>query len=128
MRALTLGWIICGAFQAWAHGEDKPGPQGGFISMPGAFHVELVPVSEQQLKVYLLDLHWKNPTLKDSSIKLSHGSTSARCTERKDHFVCDFPMAVNLKEAGELKVDATREGQKGTTVRYSLPLRLEKHH
>jgi hypothetical protein len=52
---------------ASAHGEDKAGPNGGFIRMPGAFHTELVPSGKDKLKVYLLDIQWKNPSLKNSS-------------------------------------------------------------
>jgi hypothetical protein len=116
------------ASQIWAHGEDKPGPNGGFISMPGAFHVELVPVNARQLKAYLLDIDWKNPTLKESSIELSQGALAAKCKAKTDHFVCDFPAAVDLTKPGELTVNSTREKQKGNTVKYSLPLKTEMKH
>lgn len=29
-------------FELFAHGEDHPGPHGGRIQMPGAFHTELI--------------------------------------------------------------------------------------
>lgn len=123
-----LGLIFLVATQAWAHGEDKPGPHGGAITMPGAFHVELVPVNNRQVKAYLLDIEWKNPTLKDSSIEVAQGPVVAKCRSQIDHFVCDFPASVNLTKLGDLTVNATREKQKGNTVKYSLPLKPGSKH
>jgi len=126
MKNLIIGLMILTGIQVWAHGEDKPGPHGGFISMPGAFHVELVPISDRELKVYLLDMHWKNPTIKNSTVEISMESTSATCAAKKDHFVCQFSTV--LRKAGELKVNATREMQIGNTVKYALPLKFKKEH
>jgi hypothetical protein len=114
--------------QVMAHGEDKPGPNGGKITMPGAFHVEVVPVDERQLKVYLLDLDFKNPVVKGSSLKVTHGSVVAKCKEKSDHFVCDFPAQINLNQPGEIKVTATRDKQKGNRVEYALPIKFDQGH
>lgn len=129
MKKLALSLIVVlVTLQVWSHGEDKPGPHGGFISMPGAFHVELVPVNSRQIKAYLLDINWKNPTLKNSSIQLSMGSISSKCAAKADHFVCNFPASIDLNKTGELKVDSTRENKKGSIVTYSLPLKLKAVH
>ena len=56
MKYLILFASIWTATNAFAHGEDKAGPHGGFIRMPGAYHTEVVPVSKNQAKVYLLDM------------------------------------------------------------------------
>lgn len=111
---------------AFAHGEDKPGPHGGYIRMPGAFHTELVPDGQNQFKVYLLDLHWKNPTVAHSSLKVTHqgkGATEAKCEAQKSFFLCRFEKGADLTR-GRLVVEARREKQVGGLVTYDLPLHL----
>lgn len=132
MRNIVIGIAILTTLQLWAHGEDKLGPHGGYITMPGPFHVEVVLESEQRLKLYLLDMDWKNPSVKDSKVTLTHDKTQADCKEvkspRSDHFLCEFPKSVKLKSKGELSVEATREKQQGMKVKYELPLKLKAAH
>lgn len=116
------------AMQAGAHGEDRLGPNGGYIKMPGAFHTELVPAGKNAFKVYLLDLEWKNPSTKNSSVILSFHSAmpiEAKCGVEKKFYLCRFDQTVDLTKKGELSVQAKREGQVGNEVKYSLPLTLE---
>lgn len=113
---------------AFAHGEDKYGPHGGFIRMPGAFHTELVPVGKNKLKVFLLDIQWKNPSVVKSSVEISfkgNSATKAKCEVQENYYQCDFPNTIDLTKKGELKVVAQREEQKGMEVSYPLPLKLE---
>lgn len=120
--------LILDSNLAWAHGEDKPGPNGGFIRMPGAYHTELVPQGKNSLKVFLLNLQWKDPTLKNSKIEINYqGKTSAaaKCSTSKNYFICTFPTSVDLTAKGQLKVLSEREGQKGIEVTYPLPFTLE---
>ncbi len=128
MRNIVIGLLLLVTNQVMAHGEDKPGPNGGKITMPGAFHVELVPVDARQLKIYLLDVDFKNRAVKRSSLKVTHGSVVAKCKEKSEHFVCDFPAQIDLNQSGELKVTATRDQQKGNPVNYALPIKFEKSH
>ncbi len=112
---------------AFAHGEDKQGPNGGFIRMPGPFHTELVPVSKNELTVYLLNMEWKKPSVKKSSLKIKHNdATDAECKIKRNFYTCTFPKSVDLTKNGNLKVTAERESQKGMEVSYSLPLKLEE--
>ncbi len=70
---------------AYGHGENKLGPNGGFIKMPGAFHTEVVPVGQNKLKVFLLDMNWKNPSILNSNLSVTHkasGTTTATCQRR----------------------------------------------
>lgn len=132
MRTLILltaifGIQILGIQQVLAHGEDKPGPHGGFITMPGAFHVELVPLTAKTLRVYLLDINWKNPTVKNSSVNIYHGANEAKCEVASNHYLCEFPGTVSL-DRGKLHVTAMKDGQKGNAVSYQLPLRFESKH
>lgn len=112
------------ASYAGAHGEDKPGPHGGAIRMPGAFHTEVVSVNERQIQVYLLDIDWKNPSTKSGQVTASVKGQKgvAGCVAKADHFVCDFPKNVSLAKTGELMIEARREGQRGNTAVYALPL------
>lgn len=112
----------------FAHGEDRLGPHAGYISMPGAFHTELVPDGTHKVKVYLLDIDWKDPTVLNSSIELSFkGKKGARavCKAEGDYFQCNFAKAVNLTKKGELSVVASRKDQKGMEVFYELPFKIK---
>ena len=113
---------------AFPHGEDKPGPHGGFIRMPGAFHTELVPDGPNKVKVYLLDVNWKNPSITGSSLKLRYGVKGefAKCAAGNGLFyICEFSKKIDLSKKGKLVLHSQREEQKGTKVDYELPLRLE---
>ena len=105
-----------------AHGEDKAGPHGGFIKMPGSFHTEVVPVTNNQIKVYLLDIEWKNPSTENSSVTVN----STPCKPEHDVFICDLGKKFDLKKKGTLNIEATRQEQKGNTASYELPLALSK--
>ena len=114
------------AIFAAAHGEDKEGPHGGFIRMPGAFHTELVSDGKNKLKIYLLDIQWKNPSIKKSEVLVNlNDKLNAKCEAQKKYFLCSFPKSVDLTKKGLLKVTAVREEQKGMEVSYPLPLKLE---
>ena len=109
----------------FAHGEDKPGPHGGFIRMPGTFHTELIPEGKNKLKVFLLDMKWKNPSIKKSSLQISYSKDiDSKCKIQRNFYICTFPDSVDLTKQGELKVTAEREEQKGMEVSYPLPLKL----
>lgn len=108
----------------FAHGEDKAGPHGGFIRMPGAYHTEVVP-EKKGYRVYLLDINWKNPTVQNSSVSASIHSgkkiTALTCTKETESYFC----STNLPQSGELQLLTKRAGQPGATASYKLPLKLE---
>jgi len=127
---------------AHSHGEDKLGPHGGFIKMPGAYHVEVVPAGSDKLKVFLLDMDWKNPVVDNSQLKIEYVNKVAMgvnthsyahtlsaklltCNVQKNYYLCQLPQGADLKSTdSELSVESTRKGQKGLKVAYSLPLKL----
>lgn len=128
MKIFFVFFILMIGRQAFAHGEDKLGPNGGYIRMPGAFHTELVPIGENKFKIYLLNMEWKSPSVKDSRVMLSFGrgpSLKAKCTVEKNFYICIFDVKLDLKN-GELTLQATRESQVGNMVKYPLPLKLER--
>lgn len=109
---------------SYSHGEEKPGPHGGHIRMPGAFHTEIVQ-EKNTFKIYLLDINWKNPTVDNSSVAVTLMSPKERvlkCTKDKEAFICQAPK----DPKGELHVKASRNNQAGEKVIYKLPLKFEK--
>ncbi len=128
-QLLKFLFVFFLAFNAYSHGEDKSGPHQGFVRMPGAFHIEVVPISKNKIKIYLLDIDWKNPSVKRSSMEVTLKTGKdyrATCKVIKKYFECAFLESINLKDTGQLIVLATREGRKGSEALYSLPLKLEK--
>lgn len=131
MRKKTLAAFLClsvlgGAPSAFAHGEDKPGPHGGVIRMPGAFHTEVVTQGDNAIDVYLLDINWKEPTVKESSVSVVHVDgerrTALNCKPREILFSCQGESAAF--KSGSLTVKASRLGTQGIEVTYPLPLRV----
>ncbi len=131
MRTLIftlLMTLILGEGVVYAHGEDKLGPNGGFIRMPGAFHTEILPLGANKLKVYLLDINWKNPSVSNSSLSVTLNSKKIpkdKCQIKEKYYLCEFPKGVDLTKKGELSIEAQRENQKGNQVSYELPLKLQ---
>lgn len=121
-KPLLISAIIVFTATAFSHGEDKPGPHGGFIKMPSGFHTEVVPVGNNQLKVYLLDIDWKNPTTDKSTVRVN----ATVCAAKDSYFICDLGKIFNLKKKGKLTIEATRLEQKGNTMTYDLPLTWPK--
>ena len=113
---------------AFGHGEDKPGPHGGQIRMPGALHVEVLPDGDSAVKVYVLDVALKNPVVVNSqvivSVEKSNLNSELTCATAKDHFVCTAKDSKTLLD-GSLIVEATRGDLKGIPTKYSLPLRAQ---
>lgn len=111
----------------FAHGEDKLGPNKGYVRMPGAFHTELVKLNDRKFKVYLLDMEWKNPTIENSTIeaflKVKTSQIAATCFSNVNHFVCELPKKAALN-TGVLSIKATRQGMGGGVALYELPLQL----
>lgn len=136
LQFLLGSLIVLGGMNfAHAHGEDKPGPHGGEVRMPGAFHVELTVRGKHQVRVYLLDMDWANPSVVDSKVEVSHllsksGKTKrqhAKCLKKNNFYLCRFLKEVDLTKEGSLQVTAQREKQKGNAVTYELPLRFQGH-
>lgn len=115
---------------AFGHGESAPGPNGGFIRMPGGYHTELVPVDARTFKIYLLDFDFKNPTTEDSSVRYELGGTAkgeTACVASGSHFQCRLPAGSKFETPGTLSILSRRAGQPGAVVKYQLPLKPEAH-
>jgi len=129
MNKFLIGIITTALFSSlsidvFAHGEDRHGPHGGYIRMPGAFHTEVVK-EKQGYRIYLLDINWKNPTVENSSVQASlevgGKKTHLICSQEKDSYFCKSTQ----KPKGQLNVLAQRQGQAGGVAIYKLPLKLE---
>lgn len=127
MKYLLTSILLAASVNAFAHGEDKLGPNGGYLKMPGGFHTEVVPEKDGKLKVYLIDINFKSPTVKNSKVAASINNGSKKdlnCTAKRDHFICDSTKA-DLKK-GTLNIIAERSETKGAEAVYELPLALAK--
>lgn len=127
MKKLILTSLFM-PLMTWAHGDDKLGPNKGYVQMPGAFHTEVVLDKDQSVHVYLLDMEFKNPTLKDSSVAVTYknkkSSVAFNCLPMGgDHFHCTPSQKISIKQ-GKLVVQATREKAVGNEAIYKLPLKL----
>ncbi len=116
----------------FAHGEDRPGPHGGHIRMPGAFHTELVAAGKSAIRVYLLDMEWKNPTIESSMVtaylKRKGQETPLACKPATDHFACELPKGKSLKATDEIHVTANRKGVTADAAVYRFPLKFSASH
>ncbi|MBC7539333.1 MAG: hypothetical protein H7281_10970 [Bacteriovorax sp.] len=112
---------------AFAHGEDKYGPNKGYIRMPGSFHTELVLQKDGSYFIYLLDLQNKNPAVKDSSVEMKIISSDIKnltCMPMSDFFHCQGEK-LNL-DKGKISLKAKRLGVEAREAIYELPLSLKK--
>lgn len=120
--------LLFGPVLAVAHGGDKPGPHGGNVEMPGAFHTELVLDKDQSAHIYLIDINFQNPTTKDSSVKVFARNKKMEvpfsCSIMDDHFHCVPSKKYQAK--GEIVVQAVREKAVGNEAIYKLPLKFGK--
>ncbi len=126
MKKVYMMIVLFYSILALSHGEDKPGPHDGYIQMPGAFHTEVVAGSQGSFDIYLLDVEFKNPTVKDSEVQawLSSGKKKSdlKCDlVEQSHFHC-VPSNTSFK-GKELIVKAKREQMQGNEAKYKLPLR-----
>lgn len=108
---------------AFGHGEDKPGPHGGKIAMPGAFHVEFLQ-KPSGVQLYLLDIEFKNPTVRESSVtaalRRTNKETVLDCKAGSDSFDCRLPKGNSFAAGDEVLVTATRQGNKGVQVAFAV--------
>lgn len=106
----------------FAHGMDGAGPNGGNITMPANYHVELVADKKNSvLKIYLLDIAFKNPTVKESSVALSINSDNqVSCTVEKDYFICPIKP---LKVGDKVLITSKRLNISGNTASYTFPFK-----
>jgi hypothetical protein len=132
MRNLKICWpgfssamlvlVVCFSKHGIAHGNG-PGPNGGVIQMPGSFHTELL-TTEHGVKIFLLDMNFKNPTVKNSEVKVDWNrlktSVALDCKKESDHFVCPSKEPLIT---GQLQVKAMRDKIKGGLAIYPLPLK-----
>ena len=125
---LTLTFILLTvSIESFGHGEDKFGPNRGYLKMPGVFHTEVVPEKDGKIKIYLLDINFKSPMVKNSKVTATINNENKKelnCTTQRDHFLCETTKADLIK--GTLTIVAVRSTVKGAEAIYELPLTLAK--
>lgn len=114
---------------AFAHGEDKYGPNKGHIRMPGAFHTELVLKDPTSVEIYLLDINFQNPIVDKSTVlvdaTLGKESWALNCKTQTatKSFLCQSNKDLSKSK---IKVLANRNQQQGNVAEYQLPLPILK--
>ncbi len=103
-----------------------PGPHGGRTQMPANFHTEVVANKDGSLLVYLLDMEFKNPLVKNSEVRAYLITRDKKKTRLKckvmagDHFRC---KGIKPIKAGNLVLKVKRSGtQASMDANYELPL------
>lgn len=121
---VTFFGALLVAGTAFAHGESEPGPHGGEIRMPSAFHVEAV-AGDDALTVYVLDMQFGNPTTENASVsaevRRADDAVSLDCRPKAAAFRCPLPDGVRLDD-GKLVITASRSDLPEAQARYELPL------
>jgi hypothetical protein len=123
---LLLSSLI--SFRLFAHGTDKPGPNGGHIRMIGTIHTELV-MKKTTFDVYLLDIGFKNETVKNSKVKATiiedgQKSTQVDCKALDKRFICELPVPSSKIVAISLKVVRDNYSPK-ISADYVMPLNFK---
>lgn len=125
MKNIIAILILFTSINALSHGEDKLGPNGGYVRMPGNFHTEVVPNQDDTIKVYVLDINFKNPTVDNAKVEAYFKKKKPLdCKPATDHFICNT-KGFSLKK-GKLTIIAERDGIKGAKAKYKLPFALFK--
>ena len=126
-KLFGLFLVLLGSGQAWAHGMSKPGPNGGFVQMPGAFHTELVLSGSSGFEVFLLDEEIKHPTTRRSSVVVSvkqgQGEIKIPCDKATDHFTCHLPEGFRLKLGDSILIRSNRAGSAQGISIYKMPFK-----
>lgn len=126
MRTGLFFAIMYSGLLAMAHGEDKPGPHGGYIKMPANFHTEVIADKDGSFHIYLLDLQFQNPTVIRSEIQahIISGKIKSNLSCKPmgtTHFHCTGTKP-DIK--GELILRAKRQGTWASMkAKYALPLK-----
>ena len=128
---LAVAYLAIPAGLALAHGENKPGPHGGHMRMPGAFHTELVRESDNSFFVYLVDIQFKNADTKSSSLsmvaKTNEAEIELSCKAQSERFLCKLPDTKSPgAKIGKLIVKAKYLGFPEGAAIYNLPLQFEQ--
>lgn len=116
--------------QAFSHGEDKYGPNKGYIRMPGTFHTEVVPHKDGSYQVYLLDVQNKNPKVQDSTVALELKTPTKTinfvCASKNEtYFHCQNDEIKKESKEGQIILKTKRNAIVAKEAIYNLPLKLE---
>ncbi len=127
-KYLSLLILFFGCANVFGHGENKYGPNGGYIKMPGVFHTELVfDKKDNSFQLFLLDIQFKNPTVKNSSVSATFEDKKIKINfkcnvSNANHFKCQPDQKYESK-SGKLRLEVVRDGAKGV-AEYQFPLKL----
>ena len=111
------------ATNSFAHGMNKPGPNNGYVRMPGTYHVELLAL-QNVLRVYFLDIGFKALPIKNATAKVSlkgMKEVAVECSKEEAFFRCDTKES-NMNSYKEILVKTSKNGENEAISTYKLPL------
>ncbi|MBC7712148.1 MAG: hypothetical protein H7177_02350 [Rhizobacter sp.] len=120
---VTLLLTVFLSTNAFAHRMNKPGPNNGFIRMPGTYHIELV-AQKNIIKFFFLDIGFKPLPTTKATVKMAlKGLTevAVSCVKETQFFLCDMKDA-NMNKYSEIDVKTSKAGEKEVTSIYKIPL------
>jgi hypothetical protein len=122
---MTLAVTYITSMPLYAHGMNKAGPHGGYIRMPGTYHVELVPAAKE-IKVYFLDMNFAPIPLNQAHVTLTLNGKKplkAQCLREMHFFRCDTNEQ-SFKNFKELILESSKDGEPMATSSYKIPLKF----
>lgn len=120
---VTLLFTVFLSTSVFAHGMNKPGPNNGYIRMPGLYHIELV-AEKNIIKFYFLDIEFKPLPLTKATLRMELKGTSdvvVDCVKGMEYFSCDTKIQ-DLKKFSEIEVKTSKASEKEASSIYSIPL------
>lgn len=128
MKKILSLVIFLFSFNVFSHGMNNLGPNGGFISMPANYHIELV--SAQWLKIYFLDVNFKQMPAKSQEVEVSLYSKKNEefklpCHLNIDHFSCSLRgNFLNDQKEIRIKSKLTKKSRFNLSI-YEVPLKIK---
>lgn len=122
---VTLFTLLLVSQASFAHGMNKAGPHGGFVRMPGNYHIELVP-SGLELKVYFLDMNFKPLPINDATVEVilnGKKPITAQCLKEMQFFRCDTHEQ-SYKKFKEISIESSLNGSAEAKSVYKVPLKF----
>ncbi|MBC7428260.1 MAG: hypothetical protein H7336_06590 [Bacteriovorax sp.] len=120
---VTLLITVFLSSNALAHRMNKPGPNNGYIRMPGTYHIELV-AQKNVIKLFFLDTGFKPLPTTKATVKMALkglNEVPVSCVKEIAFFVCDMKDA-NMNKYSEIDVKTSKAGEKEISSIYRIPL------
>jgi predicted double-glycine peptidase len=104
---------------------DKPGPHGGIIQMPGAYHLEALKKTKETIQIYVLDMNFVNKTPNEKTeitaqVRRKKQNLKLQCEMEpaKEFYLCQSPQKIKAEDV--LLVDSKLGDMKGNQAQFEF--------